>query len=119
MKMTINLSGDGTSQYSGGHADAAIQRDVDRLEKWAERNHMKFSMAKCRALLHVGKTPWQYRLGSDRLRSSSGKEILRALGDIELSMSQQCALTAKTASSINGSTVSRSREVIIHTFAQG
>lgn len=59
MKMTINLSGDGTSQYSGGHADAAIQRDVDRVEKWAEKNLMKISMVKCRALPHVGKTLWQ------------------------------------------------------------
>ncbi|GAB0178679.1 mitochondrial enolase superfamily member 1 [Grus japonensis] len=61
----------------GGVADtpegcAAIQRDLNRLETWVERNLMKINKGKCR-VLHLGSNNprHQYRLGVDLLGSST------------------------------------------------
>lgn len=73
-----------------GHT--AIQRDLDRLQKWADKNFSKFNIEKCR-VLHGEE---QYYIPVNALGHPARKHLcrkeLRNLVDTKLNMRQQCTL---------------------------
>jgi len=100
----------------------AIQRDLDRLERWVSVNLRKFNMAKCK-VLHTGQgsPKHKYRLGREWIGSGPEDNYLGVLVDEKLNMTWQCVLAAQKANCILGcikrSVASRSRGVIMPLYS--
>ena len=96
----------------------AIQRDLDKVKKWACVNITRFNKAKYR-VLYVGQdnSPYSYTLEDEGIESSLEEKDLGVLVNEKLSMTQQHVLAAQKASHMLGCfkriVASRSRDMVL------
>ncbi|PKU41148.1 hypothetical protein llap_8553 [Limosa lapponica baueri] len=99
-----------------------IQRDLNKLERWAGANLMRFNKAECKVLhLDQDSPRYQYRLGEDVTESSPEEKELGVLVDEKLDLNWRCTLAVQKANGILGcikrSMASRSREAILPPYS--
>ncbi|KAJ7411666.1 rna-directed dna polymerase from mobile element jockey-like [Pitangus sulphuratus] len=92
--------------------------DLDRLDRWAKTNGMRFNKTECRVLHFGHDNPMQHsRMVEECLESGPVKKNLGMLVNNLLNMNQHCAHMAKKVNGIlvciKTSVASRTREVIV------
>jgi hypothetical protein len=102
----INLFADDVKLYcvALSQADHAnIQRDLDRIGRWADLNGMKFNATKS-AVLHFGKNNprFNYSLAGDTLAAVTEAKSLGVTFTEEFKVKKQCALAARHANQMLG-----------------
>jgi len=81
----------------------AIQRDLERLDEWADVNLIQFNDTKCK-ILHMGWSnhQYRYRLGDEWIERSLAEKDLGILVDKNLDLSHQRALASQKGNRIPG-----------------